>query len=110
MTATQEAALAALAVLVAERSKIDAINAAIIEIYSEGASTVSRMTDATEVAVINLLDVVLGDCGWASYLLYECNRSPGAVHDANGMNWPIGTVDDLRNYLASLDSPPLDAS
>ncbi len=108
MSPEREAALDVLKELVEARARLDRIQAAMREEWTElrGMSLPGKI----EVPTVRLIDEVLGKqdgFGLGSYLLYECLLGGGGRIEVQGRSYTIRTVDDLRTYLErEVPEPP----
>lgn len=92
-------ALAALAVIDERWREYEAINRSIEALQEDFPSLVQMIDTKIYRAVVTALDAVLGD-EIASYFLDEARnmRNGGRIVEANGTEWPIKTIDDVRAY------------
>lgn len=110
LSASIEAALALLEKLIALRGEVEAANRSLKLLFGDAAPSVSLLADSVANEVEGLADAVLGD-ELATYFLHECQPLPGRrdwgggkIITADGKEWPIRTVADLRAYITNRDA------
>lgn len=111
-----EATLLLMEKIVSVQTAFDEMNTLSRALFGDFAPTFSPLPDCIANEVVALADAVLGD-DLASYFLYECQRAPvigggeagGSITLADGRQFPICTVSDVRAYLAAIRAMPDDA-
>lgn len=84
------------------REKYDKINDDIRVLQPEFSSYLHVMDNDCEVAVVGLLDYILGDSDLASYFIYECHTKPPHGHgliQVEGREYKLRTIEELKNYV-----------
>ena len=92
-----------LSILDTETDKVHEINKQISELDGgDFAPQISLISSNLETAIVKVIDKYLeqltGNWGLASYYLYECGKK-GKVFLENGVEYPITSVQELRNYV-----------
>ncbi len=84
----------------AQDKELREINKKLAALYGEFSPQMSLCTEKLQTPLLILLDSILGE-DLASYYLYECPLSGingGRIIEADGTEWPISTLDELRAY------------
>ena len=100
-TDPREAALALVAKLAEVAPAYRALNDQARALQGDFSSHHSAIDESVYGQVIALIDAVLGNDAIGSYFLHECltMKDGGSVVEADGREWPLRTVDDLRAYV-----------
>lgn len=101
MTEAQEKALETLEIFDDRRALYDSVNKAIKQLNPDFPSILTMVDVKIETSLLEVLDAILGD-GIASYYVNEVPfmKNEAYIIELDGVKWPIGSIDDVRRYVA----------
>lgn len=97
--ALRETGLATLRELIKTKAAAVLARKALLDFDPDGWTMFSAMPGRMEEATVRLIDAALQGEGIAEYLLYECNREPGAVIISDALRYEIASIDDVEKLL-----------
>lgn len=105
LTETQEAVLDLMEVMIRREAIYEAANSELRALDSDFPMRVQFIDGDLWRPIMNLMDVAAGDTA-PSYFMDEARamKDGGATIEADGTRWTFKTLDDVRAYLAHINS------